>query len=165
MNSSRPLSTKSLALQERFVVEVAGKVAHLRVFEDIVEVVLRHKAHVVPLAGESLVVLSHQLGVFLVGVDCVAEVEKVVVVGERGEVNPQTANAFLTAVFAVCAAVDAGIAFATAVVFTDCVDECFRRKAELFEACFHLFRDCQVAEIKCKANAVPCLHGHCWPQP
>ena len=29
MNSSRPLSTKSLALQERFVVEVAGKVAHL----------------------------------------------------------------------------------------------------------------------------------------
>ena len=29
MNRSRPLSTKSLALQERFVVEVAGKVAHL----------------------------------------------------------------------------------------------------------------------------------------
>ena len=29
MNSSRPLSTKSLALQERFVVEVAGEVAHL----------------------------------------------------------------------------------------------------------------------------------------
>ena len=32
MNSSRPLSTKSLALQERFVVEVAGEVAH-RAFE------------------------------------------------------------------------------------------------------------------------------------
>lgn len=29
MNSSRPLSTKSLALQERFVVEVADEVAHL----------------------------------------------------------------------------------------------------------------------------------------
>ena len=32
MNSSRPLSTKSLALQERFVVEVASEVAH-RPFE------------------------------------------------------------------------------------------------------------------------------------
>ena len=32
MNSSRPLSTKSLALQERFVVEVVGEAAH-RPFE------------------------------------------------------------------------------------------------------------------------------------
>ena len=101
MNSSRPLSTKSLALQERFVVEVAGEVAHrpfevvaflddvpgkvffavplsavgfrevveivvelhvvvdgflavlvahIRVIEDVVEVVLRHESLVVSLA-------------------------------------------------------------------------------------------------------------------
>ena len=54
-------------------------VAHIRVFEDIVEVVLRHEALVVPLAGEALVVLSHQLRVFLVGVDRLAEVDEVVV--------------------------------------------------------------------------------------
>lgn len=54
-------------------------VAHIRVFEDIVEVVLRHEALVVPLPGESLVVLCHQLRVFLVGVDRLAEVDKIVV--------------------------------------------------------------------------------------
>ena len=46
-------------------------VAHIRVFEDIVEVVLRYEALVVPLTGEALVVLSHQLRVFLVGVSYV----------------------------------------------------------------------------------------------
>jgi len=51
-------------------------VAQLRIFDDIVEVVLRHEALVVPLAGESLVVLGHQLRVFLVGVDRLAEVDK-----------------------------------------------------------------------------------------
>ena len=62
-------------------------VAHIRVFEDIVEVVLRHEALVVPLPGESLVVLCHQLRVFLVGVDRLAEVDELVVVVEGGEVN------------------------------------------------------------------------------
>ena len=88
--------------------------------------------------GERLVVLEHQFRVILIGVDCVAEVEEVVVFVERGEVNPQTADVFFTAELAVCAAVDAGIAFASAFVFTYCFDECFRRKAEFFEACFHL---------------------------
>ena len=83
----------------------------------MVEVVLRHEALVVPLAGEALVVLCHQLRVFLVGVDRLAEFDEVVVAVEAAEVNPQTADATFTAVFAVCAAVDAGIAFATAFVF------------------------------------------------
>ena len=113
-------------------------VAQVAVFSHCLEAVLVEARFVVPFLGERLVVLEHQFRIFLVGVDCVAEVEKVVVVVERGEVNPQTADAFLTAVFAVCAAVDAGIAGAIAFVFTYCVDECFRRKAEFFEACFHL---------------------------
>lgn len=53
-----------------------------------VEVVLGRKALVVPLAGESLVVLCHQLRVLLVGVDRLAEVDKLVVVVEAAEVNP-----------------------------------------------------------------------------
>ena len=67
-------------------------VAHIRVFEDMVEVVLRHKSLVVPLARESLIVLGHQLRVFLVGVDSLAEVDKLVVVVEAAEVDPQTAK-------------------------------------------------------------------------
>ena len=122
-------------------------VAQVAVFSYCLEAVLVEARFVVPFLGERLVVLEHQFRIFLVGVDCVAEVEKVVVVVERGEVNLQTADATFTAVFAVCAAVDAGIALATAFVFSDCVDECFRRKAEFFEACFHLCRDCQVAEL------------------
>lgn len=58
----------------------------------MVEVVLRHEALVVPLAGEALVVLSHQLLVFLVGVDRLAEFDEVVVAVEAAEVNPQTAE-------------------------------------------------------------------------
>ena len=65
-------------------------VAHIQVFEDMVEVVLRHEALVVPLAGESLEVLCHQLRVFLVGVDRLAEFDEVVVAVEAAEVNPQT---------------------------------------------------------------------------
>ena len=102
--------------------------AQFPVFFYCIETALTEAAFVVPFARERLVVLEHQFWIFLVGVDCVAEVEKVVVVVERGEVNPQTADAFLTAVFAVCAAVDAGIALATAFVFSDCVDECFRQR-------------------------------------
>ena len=98
-------------------------VAHIRVFEDMCEVVLRHEVLVVPLTGEALVVLSHQLGVFLVGVDRLAEVDKIVVGVETAEVNPQTAERAVV-VLAVCAAVDAGIAGAIAFVFTYCVDEC-----------------------------------------
>ena len=150
-----PLSAVGFLEVVEFVVELhvvidgllTVLVAHIRIFEDMVEVVLRHEALVVPLAGEALVVLSHQFGVFLVGVDRLAEVDKIVVGVEAAEVNPQTADAFLTAVFAVCAAVDAGIAGAIAFVFTYCVDECFRRKAEFFEACFHLCRDCQFSEL------------------
>lgn len=62
-------------------------VAHIRVFEDMCEVVLRHEALVIPLAGKSLVVLCHQLRVFLVGVDCLAEFDEVVVAVEAAVTN------------------------------------------------------------------------------
>ena len=61
--------------------------AHIRVFEDMCEVVLLHEALVVPLAGEALVVLGHQLRVFLVGVDRLAEFDEVVVAVEVAETN------------------------------------------------------------------------------
>ena len=76
--------------------------AQVAVFSHSLEAVLVEARFVEAFLGEALVVLCHQFRIFLVSVDCVAEVEKVVVVLERGEVNPQTANAFLTAVFAVC---------------------------------------------------------------
>lgn len=65
-------------------------VAHIRVFEDMCEVVLRHEALVVPLAGVALVVLGHQLRVLLVGVDWLAEFDEVIVAVEAAEVNPHT---------------------------------------------------------------------------
>ena len=46
------------------------------VVTDIVEVLLRHEALVVPMTGKSFVVLSHQLRVVLVSVYCLAEVDK-----------------------------------------------------------------------------------------
>lgn len=48
----------------------------------MVEVVLIHEALVVPLPGKALEVLSHQLRVLLVGVDSLAEIDKLVVVVE-----------------------------------------------------------------------------------
>lgn len=120
-------------------------IAQVAVLSYCLKAALPETTFVVPFSRERLVVLEHQFRIFLVGVNCVAEVDKVVV--ERGEVNPQTAYAYFTAVLAVCAAVDAGIAAAIAFVFTYCVDECFRRKAEFFDACFYLCHDCQFAEL------------------
>lgn len=51
------------------------------------EVVLRHEAIVVALAGEPLAVLCHQLRVFLVGVDRLSEFDEVVVAVEVAETN------------------------------------------------------------------------------
>ena len=82
----------------------------------MVEVVLADEALAVPLAWEAFIVLCHQLRVSLVGVDGLAEVDKLVVAVEAAEVNPQTAERAVV-VFAVCAAVDAGIAAAIAFVF------------------------------------------------
>ena len=84
---------------------LAVLVAHIRVFEDMVEVVLRHEALVVPLAGESLVVLEHQLRVVLVGVNRLAEVDELVVVVEAAEVYPQAAERAVV-VLAVSTAID-----------------------------------------------------------
>ena len=146
MNSSRPLSTKSLALQERFVVEVAGKVAHLRVFEDIVEVVLRHKAHVVPLAGESLVVLEHQLRVVLVGVNRLAEVDELVVVVEAAEVYPQATERAVV-VLAVSTAIDGGFAVAGALVVVDGIFEFGDSEVQFVESVNDSWSDVELSEL------------------
>ena len=111
-------------------------VAHIRVFEDIVEVVLRHEALVVPLAGETLVVLSHQLRVFLVGVDSLAEVDKLVVVVEGGKVHPKTAErAFV--ILGVSTDIDRGIAVAVRLVVQNVVGEAVGAEAEFFETFLH----------------------------
>lgn len=97
-------------------------VAHIRIFEDMVEVVLRHEALVVPLAGEALEVMGHQLGVGLVGVDRLAEVDEIVVVVEAAEVYPQAAERAVV-VLAVSTAIDGGFAVAGALVVVDGIFE------------------------------------------
>ena len=106
---------------EGFVVEVVGEIAHdpvkvvallddvagevffsvpvaavgfLEAVEFVVKlhVVLVESALAVPLAGESLEVLEHQLRVVLVGVNRLAEVDELVVVVEAAEVYPQAAE-------------------------------------------------------------------------
>ena len=197
MNRSRPLSTKSLALQERFVVEVAGKVAHLAfeivallddvtgevflavpfsaegflevverifklhvvidgvvavlvaqlgVFLDVVEVVLVHEALVVPLAGEALEVLGHQLRVFLVGVNGLAEVDEIVVVVEAAEVDPQAAKRAVI-VLAVSTDVDRGFAVAGAHVVGDGFFEVGYRVAQFVESFFDSWSDVEFSEL------------------
>ena len=121
-------------------------VAHIRVFEDIVEVVLRHEALVVPLTGEALVVLSHQLGVFLVGVDRLAEVDKIVVGVETAEVNPQTAERAVV-VLAVSTDVNRRFAVAFALVFSDGISEFGYSVAQFFESFFDSRSDVDLYEL------------------
>ena len=121
-------------------------VAYIRVFEDMVEVVLRHEALVVPLAGEALVVLSHQLRVFLVGVDRPAEFDEVVVAVEAAEVNPQTAERAVV-VLAVSTDVDRGFAVAAALVLTDCFLKFFGCVAQFGESFFDSWSDVEFSEL------------------
>ena len=95
-------------------------VAQVVVLFDVLEVVLVHSALAVPLAGgiglplakqESLVVLEHQLRVFLVGVDCFAEVDELVEVVEAAEIHPQAAKRAVV-VLAVSTAIDGGFTVA-----------------------------------------------------
>ena len=120
-------------------------VAQLRIFDDIVEVVLRHEALVVPLAGESLVVLGHQLRVFLVGVDRLAEVDKIVEVVEGAEVNPQTAERAVV-VLAVSADIDGGLAVAVALVIYDRFLKVGYGVAQFFESFFDSWRDVEFSK-------------------
>ncbi len=84
--------------------------------------------------GEVLVVLEHQLRVVLVGVECLAEVDEVIVGVEGREVNPH-AGEVAVVVFGVCAAVERRIIFAVVgFVFLDSLAERFGRIAEFFEA-------------------------------
>ena len=104
---------------------------------DFVELVFAH-ALVVVVAGEVLVVLEHQFGVCLVGVECVAVVTELVVVGEGGQVNPLTRK-IAVVVLAVCSAVNGGIAVAI-IGFVRLLfgAECFDVVAKLCEACGYL---------------------------
>lgn len=121
-------------------------VAHIRVFEDIVEVVLRHKSLVVPLARKSLVVLSHQLRVFLVGVDSLAEVDKLVVVVEAAEVDPQTAErAFV--VLAVSTDIDRRLSVAGALVVGDSLLKFLNSVVQFLESFFDSWSDVEFSEL------------------
>ncbi len=86
------------------------------------EVVLADEALVVPLAGESFVVLGHQFGAFLVGVDSLTVVDEIVVAVEAAEVNPQTAERAVV-VLAVSTDVESGFAVAAALVVGDSLFE------------------------------------------
>ena len=121
-------------------------VAHIRVFEDIVEVVLRHEALVVPLTGEALVVLSHQLGVFLVGVDRLAEVDKIVVGVEAAEVNPQTAERAVV-VLAVSTDVNRRFAVAFALVVGDSLLEVLNRVVQFLKSSLDFWSDVEFSEL------------------
>ena len=121
-------------------------VAQLRVFLNVVEVFLGHEALVVPLAGEALVVLCHQLRVGLVGVDRLAEVDKLVVVAEAAEVNPQTAERAVV-VLAVSTDIDRGFTVAAALVFDDRFLKFFGRVAQFAESFFDSWSDVEFSEL------------------
>lgn len=110
-------------------------VAHILEYSDMCEVVHRHEALVVPLARESLVVLCHQLRVFLVGVDRLAEFDEVVVAVEAAEVNPQTAERAVV-VLAVSTDIDGRLTVAAALVPCDCILKVGYRVAQFAESFF-----------------------------
>ena len=112
----------------------------------MVEVVLRHEALVVPLSGESLVVLSHQLRVFLVGVDSQAEVDKLVIGVETAEVNPQTAERAVV-VLAVSTDIDGRFTVAAALVPCDCILKVGYRVAQFAESFFDSWSDVEFSEL------------------
>lgn len=121
-------------------------VAHVVVFDDVIEVVLGHEALVVPLAGEALVVLRHQLGVLLVGVDRAAEVDEVVVAVERREVYPQAAERAVV-VLAVSPDVDGGFAVAFALVPRNGVLQFGHSVAQFFESFLDSWSDVEFSEL------------------
>ncbi len=125
---------------------LAVLVAHIGVFDDVVEVVLGHEALVVPLAGEALVVLRHQLGVCLVGVDSAAEVDEVVVAVERREVYPQAAERAVV-VLAVSPDIYGGFAVALALVPRNGVLQFGLRVAQFFESFLDSWSDVEFSEL------------------
>jgi len=72
------LEVVEIIVELQIVVDSLGGVflTHFSVFFDVVEVFLGYEPLVVPLTGEALEVLCHNLGVFLVGVYRLAEVYK-----------------------------------------------------------------------------------------
>ena len=142
------LEAVELVVELHVVVDgfLAVLVAHIRVFEDMVEVVLQHESLVVPLAGKSLEVLGHQLRVFLVGVDRLAEVDKLVVGVEGREVNPQTAERAVV-VLAVSTDVDLGFAVAFALVPGDVICEFGHSVAKFFESLLDFRCDVEFSEL------------------
>ena len=104
------------------------------IFGDFIPCFLPHAAFAVPLTGEFLVVLEHQLWVVFVGVASLAEVDEVLVAVEGGEVNPQ-AGEVAAVVFGVCSAVERRIFVAVVgLVLGDGLAQRFGRVVEFFEA-------------------------------
>ena len=121
-------------------------VAQLAVFLDVVEVVLVESALAVPLAGESLVVLEHQLRVFLVGVNRLAEVDELVVVVEAAEVYPQATERAVV-VLAVSTAIDGGFAVAGALVVVDGIFEFGDSEVQFVESVNDSWSDVEFSEL------------------
>ena len=121
-------------------------VAQLAVFLDVVEVVLVEAALAVPLAGESLEVLEHQLRVFLVGVNRLAEANEVVVVVEAADVYPQAAERAVV-VLAVSTAVDGGFTVAGTLVVCYGIFEFFDREVQVIESFFDSWSDVEFSEL------------------
>ena len=117
-----------------------------RYFEDIVEVILRHEALIVPLTGEALVVLSHQFGVFLVGVYSLAEVDKLVVVVEAAEVDSQTAEQAIV-VLAVSTDIDRRISVAGVLVVGDSLLKFLNSVVLFLESFFDSWSDVDFSEL------------------
>lgn len=96
--------------------------------------------------GESLIVLCHQLRVFLVGVDRLAEVDELVVVVEGGEVNPQIAERAVV-VLAVSADVNRRLSVAAAFVVGDSLFEVFYRVVQFLESSLDSWSDVEFSEL------------------
>ena len=96
--------------------------------------------------GEALVVLRHQLRVFLVGVDRAAEVDEVVVAVERREVYPQAAERAVV-VLAVSPDIDGGFAVAFAFVPLNGVLQFGHRVAQFFESLLDFWSDVEFSGL------------------
>ena len=100
-----------------------------------------------PLAKqESLVVLEHQLRVFLVGVYGFAEVDELVVVVEAAEVYPQAAERAVI-VLAVSTAVDGGFAVAGTLVLVDGILKFGDSEVQFVESVNDSWSDVEFSEL------------------
>lgn len=90
--------------------------------------------------------MCHQLRVFLIGVDRLAEFDEVVVAVEAAEINPQTAERAVV-VLAVSTDIDGRFTVAAALVPCDCFLKVGYRVAKFAESFFDSWRDVEFSEL------------------